>query len=138
MNPGQTQSLAGHIGTLLQSLFNSAVSQADARDRLLKIGVRYAYDVRFQSGPAIGPGRTDEFQAYVPVTQVMPYDLNPNDMGGFVTGLASAISSWMSSTNPIRSRGFYEFDLSIFAALSETDLPVLRLRRIWLGLDRIE
>jgi hypothetical protein len=134
---GQTRDLAGHIGAMFNELFGSAVNEATPRERLIKIGVRYAYDVRGQGGPAIGPGQTDEFQAYMPVLQVMPKEVQPNNLGGFRDDLAASINGWFGTTNPIRNRGFLEFDISVFAALSETDLPVLRLRRLWLGLDWI-
>lgn len=139
------RSLNQHLANLLRELFEPALNQANPNPRLIKIGVRYAYDVRGQSGPAIGPAQVPEdpgfyeFQAFLPVTQILPFELKPTvgELDAFAGSLASQMNSWMASVNPSRARGFYELDLAIFAALSATDLPVLRLRRLWLGLDKI-
>lgn len=133
---GNTKDLAGHLTDLLAGLFETA-SDDDTRDRLMKVGCRYAYDVRGQAGPAEGPEQLDEFQAYMPILQRMAFDIKPNATGDFVNGIVASINEWMVSANPSRARGFYEFDITVFAALSNTDLPVMRLRRLWLGLDRI-
>ncbi len=133
---GSTKSLNAHLTDMLNELFEQA-GDNDTRDRLMKVGCRYSYDVRGQAGPAEGPGQLDEFQAYMPILQRMTFTIKPNDTADFVNGMVSSINQWMGDVNPSRARGFYEFDITVFAALSSTDLPVLRLRRLWLGLDRI-
>lgn len=139
------RALNQHLSNLLRELFEPALGQANPNPRLIKIGVRYAYDVRGQGGAAVGPAQVPEdpgfyeFQAFLPVTQVLPFNLLPTvpDLDAFAGNLASTMTSWLASVNPSRSRAFFELDLAIFAALSATDLPVLRLRRLWLDLDKI-
>jgi hypothetical protein len=134
---GGLKSLTAHLTDMFNALFGSAVQQNDATPRLIKVGVRYGYDIRGQSGAALGPGQSEQFETYMPILQRMSFTVEPNNMGGFISGLAGSITEWQNALNPSRARAFYEIDLSVFAALSETDLPVLRLRRLWLGLDRI-
>lgn len=141
----EKKGLNQHLSSLLRDLFGPALGQTNPHPRLIKMGVRYAYDVRGQGGDAVGPAQNPddlgfyEFQAFLPVTQVLPFNLLPTvtDLDEFAGDLANRMTSWLNAVNPSRARAFYEFDLAIFAALSATDLPVLRLRRLWLDLDKI-
>lgn len=137
---GGLKSLEAHLVVMLESLFASAGSQNI--ERLLKLGVRYAYDVRGLRGEdplAKGPDQLDEFISYMPVLQRMPFKFRPDAAGrnSLAAELAGEMNAWFNQVKPERAHAYYEFDVSIFAALSVTDLPVLRLRRIWLGLERV-
>lgn len=136
---GPPKSRHQHLVDMLTELFDTADAGGNTIVRLLKLGVKYAYDVRGQEGPAEGPDQLDEFIAYMPVLQRMPFEITPNAGGiqEFVTALDGEIQLWLETIDPSRARAYYEFDVSIFAALSRTDRPVLRLRRLWLGLNHI-
>lgn len=137
---GGVKSLEAHLVVMLESLFATAGSQNI--DRLLKLGVRYAYDVRGLRGEeplAKGPDQLDEFISYMPVVQRMPFRIKPDAAGrnSLAAELAGEMNAWFNQIKPELAHAYYEFDVSVFAALSVTDLPVLRLRRIWLGLERV-
>lgn len=137
---GGPKSLDAHLRQMFEELFATAGDQQF--DRLLKLGVRYAYDVRGLRGePSVakGPDQLGEYISYMPVVQRMPFKIKPDATGinNLSAELAAEMQAWFNRIRPEQAHAYYEFDVSIFAALSVTDLPVLRIRRIWLGLERI-
>ena len=147
----QPQPLVNILSELFQALFEGADAQAPAAvegagdRRVMRLNCRYAYDVRGVTGNAEGPVENAAFLVYLPVLDQPPFefvlgtDWSPNDPTSFVGRLATAIeTSWRQRENPSTSRAFLLFDLAVFAALSDIQLPVLQLRQLWLGIDKIE
>ena len=58
--------------------------------------------------------------------------------GSFVSELGKAIRTWFSGYGPSTNGGVFTFDISVFAGLSQTNLPVLRLRDLFLEYGDIE
>ena len=56
----------------------------------------------------------------------------------FVYTLGQAIRTWFSGYGPSTNGGVFTFDISVFAGLSQTNLPVLRLRDLFLEYGDIQ
>jgi hypothetical protein len=83
--------------------------------------------------------------AVVPVLLLTPNDLDTDSTAiqAFAMSLASALLDWADNNQLPRTQGSYlfnigatfQFDITIFAALSGTNLPLLRLRNLSLALQ---
>ncbi|MEN8174980.1 MAG: hypothetical protein ABFS23_04415, partial [Pseudomonadota bacterium] len=144
----QKKELAEILGILFQALFSSAEDHTGdgsmtGATRTLQVSCRYAYDVRGGSGTTTGPDEEAAFLVYLPVLSRPPFqfaldtDWDPTNPNSFVSQMVSAIQCWYAEQSASRARSFLLFDVGIFASLSEIQLPILRLRKLWLGVDKI-
>lgn len=129
-------SLAAYLEAMLDALFHGAL-EPGAKDRLAKIGVRYGFDNRGQQTVAEGPLQGDEVIVELPVLQRMPFEYRPDQAAALAGPLAQEIQEWFDAVLPLTAGGYYDIDFSVFAALSNTQLPVLRVRHLWIGLNQI-
>ncbi|HSR51742.1 MAG TPA: hypothetical protein VLV83_13015, partial [Acidobacteriota bacterium] len=143
----QPQPLRVILGDLFQALFEGADLEAggseEAGQRTMQVTTSYSYDVRGGSGPATGPDEDASFLINLPVLSRPPFsfvlgeDWDPNSPDSFVTQMAEAIETWLAQADPSDARAFLLLDVGIFASLSNVQLPVLRLRRLWVGREKI-
>jgi hypothetical protein len=130
--------LATQLDNLFTTLFTGAVTDQTS-SRRLTVGCSYGYDI----SPALGT----EILAVVPVILIPPQELGTDaaDLSTFSNNLASAIIAWANSSGLPTTKGSYLsevsatflFDITIFAALSGTNLPILRLRNLSLSLQYV-
>ena len=87
--------------------------------------------------------RKNAIMVSLPVLLMPPFQLDlsqfsapcPNtpDPGSFVSELGGKIRDWFSALVPSTACAMFVFDVSVFAGLSQTNLPVLRLRNLFLN-----
>lgn len=145
----EPQALKLILSQFLQALFEgagtgmAAINADPDGTRTLQMNCRYGYDIQGKAGAAQGPDKDASFITYLPLLSRPPFtftlgsDWNPDDPTSFVCLLAQAIEQWQMREQPSDSRAFLLFDMSVFASLSDIQLPVLRLRKLWLGMEKI-
>ncbi|MCB1055651.1 MAG: hypothetical protein KDD11_09090 [Acidobacteria bacterium] len=138
------KTLKGYLTALFDALLGGADPKliagavTGAGQRLVKVGASYAYDGRGGKGGAQGPCDPTALNVYLPILQRTPFLYDTTNGQAFIDNLAAVIEQWQSELeNPSTARAFYSFDISLFAALSDIQLPVLRINNLWLGLDQI-
>ena len=143
-NPVQT--LEYFLCVMFNALFaTSGGMNSQESTRTIRVGATYSYDIR----GGLDTTGTQAAMVTVPVLLFPPFQFNlSTDMGSncasapdprsFVYGLGQAIRTWYSAYNPSPSGGVFTFDISVFAGLSNTNLPVLRVRDLYLNLADIQ
>ena len=121
--------MAAHLREFFDELLDPVSEQPK---RPISLGVVYRYDI----------DRRGQRRMVVPLIQTPAFVFDQaSDLDGdeaFTTQLAAWLSQWQSTQRPGGYRARFEFDVRVFAALSrDVELPVLRLGRLDLPLDRI-
>ena len=125
----QDKTIEAHLRDFLDELLDPV---AEGIARPMSIGVVYRYDL----------DRKGRRRMVVPLIQTAAFEFDQNrdfsDEEGFTTRLAAWLTHWRSAQGPCGLRARFEFDVRVFAALSEdVDLPVLRLGHLYLPIDQI-
>ncbi len=68
--------------------------------------------------------------AYEPEGGSCPIDYS--DDNTFVCKLTAAIEQWFSRNKPSVNQAKFHFDMALFSELNETQLPLIRLRKVYL------
>ena len=103
-------------------------------ERQIKLTCRYGYSIAGDT-----PLLQDDLVASLPLLHSpeqafnLAWDWDPNLTESFVNRLANALDSWFQEHQPATAGGRYQIDLSVFAGLNQSNLPVLRLRDIRIG-----
>lgn len=103
-------------------------------ERQIKLTCRYGYSIAGDT-----PLLQDDLVASLPLLHSpeqafnLAWDWDPNQPESFVNRLANALDSWFKEHQPATAGGRYKIDLSVFAGLNQSNLPVLRLRDIRIG-----
>jgi LysM repeat protein len=137
------QPLQLYISNFLKALFAEIASEITTRQ--LKIGTSYSYSLH-DSDTGL---RTE-----IPISITTPYTFNipadwditqcPVSPGGitpdspFVCQITALIEKWFGLHQPVTGYAKFMFDISLFSGLSNTQLPVLRLRNIYIDEDNIK
>jgi hypothetical protein len=138
----QTEALVNHLAALFAALFAVSGENISAGSRTIRVGCSYGYDVR----EGKDSDQSNPVMAYLPVLLCPPFsfelpsDLSTNCSGSslsFVCQLAQSISTWFSNFLPSTNGGMFVFDISVFASLTTTNLPVLRIRDVYLDYQYI-
>ncbi len=134
----EKQSLQLYLSNFLKALFVELIDETTARQ--LKTGTIYSYNI--QEG-------IDGLNTEIPISISTPFDFNiptdwdvstcpvsPDDItptSPFVCQLAALIQKWFSDHDPNTTNAKFRFDISLFSGLSNTQLPILRLRNLYLN-----
>ena len=120
-------------------LFHIDPDSPPAGERQIKLTCRYGYSIAGDT-----PLLQDDLVASLPLLHSpeqafnLFWDWDPNRPGSYVNRLANALDSWFQKHQPATDGGRYQIDLSIFAVLNQSNLPVLRLRDIRIGLKKTD
>ena len=144
-NPSTT--LEYFLCVLLNALFaeSQAATRAfgadDTGTRTIRVSCSYGYDISGGANP-------EPLIVTVPVLLFPPFPFDLSQLGTtctsspssgtFVESLGQAIRTWFSGYNPSTAGGLFTFDISVFAGLSQTNLPVLRLRDLFLNYSDVQ
>jgi hypothetical protein len=142
--PPQTKTLVDHLASLFTALFAVTGEDMSNGTRTVRVGCSYEYDIRGD----LDPDGSNPIMVSLPVMLVPPFgfdlqtDASPSCGSGgqqtsFVCQMAQNINTWFSYANPSTAQGRFVFDISVFASLTETNLPVLRLREVYLAYQDI-
>jgi hypothetical protein len=143
--PPQTKTLVDHLASLFMALFAVTGEDTSSGARTVRVGCSYEYDVR----DGVGPDGGDPIMVSLLVMLVPPFsfdlatDASANCAGdpqqtSFVCQMARNINTWFSYANPATGGGRFVFDISVFASLTATNLPVLRLREVYLEYQYVD
>jgi hypothetical protein len=141
--PPQTKTLVDHLASLFTALFAVTGEDVSSGTRTLRVGCSYEYDVRGD----LDPDASNPIMVSLPVMLVPPFsfdlatDASGNCTGqqmSFVCQMAQNINTWFNYANPATEGGRFVFDISVFASLTVSNLPVLRLREVYLEYQYIK
>ena len=123
------------LSRFFTELFHIDPDSPPAGERQIKLTCRYGYSIAGDT-----PLLQDDLVASLPLLHSpeqafnLARDWDPNRPESYVNRLANALESWFEKHQPATAGGRYQIDLSVFAALNQSNLPVLRLRDIRIGL----
>jgi LysM repeat protein len=129
----QEVSLKTYLSNFFRVFFRE-VPVVSGATRTITLGCNYRYDLQPPSG-----SESDAMRVLVPVFLTLPYpfqipqDWDP-DQGNFVNLVAESITDWLTRNTPSSDGARLYFDLSLFSSLSDSKLPVLRLRKLYLSI----
>ncbi|MGH9759998.1 MAG: hypothetical protein ACREAC_04055, partial [Blastocatellia bacterium] len=145
---GKGQALEYYLCLMFKALFapsGSGEGQTPTGERTIRVGCSYAFDVRgdMSAECSADPERKNSVMVSLPVLLIPPFQLdlsqfsgncsNTPDPSSFVSELGAKIRDWFSALSPSTACSMFVFDVSVFAGLSQTNLPVLRLRNLFLN-----
>ncbi len=125
----QPSSLHVFLSNFLIAFFEGAQTVVDEK-RTIRMSASYGYDLQ--------PGAAD-LSVTIPILlmtptsiSILPENLSPSS--AFVRSIADTINAWFLDNAPsgLQDTGRLWFDLSIYSSLGESQLPVLRMRRLFL------
>jgi len=129
--------LADCLSRFFTELFHVDPDSPLAGERQIKLTCRYGYSIAGDT-----PLLQDELVASLPLLHSpeqafdLARDWDPNRPESYVNRLANALKAWFEKHQPATDGGRFQIDLSVFAALNQSNLPVLRLRDIRIGLKK--
>lgn len=115
----------------LQNLFNQLFG--DGASARMRVGCLYGFTI-FRSGQ-----KSDDVCEQDGVVTLLPVFLRePFSLTGMTAKeLSTAVCEWFKQNDPAVQDGFFAFDIAVFSELSQSNLPLLRLRNVRIGLDKI-
>jgi len=142
-NAQPTDTLANYLANLFINLFE----QAPAGIQGIKLEADYGYTLQ---------DREDGNEIMVPIAMVpfaeiqLPddYDVSAcvddsnsvfafDSSASFVCNLTNLLKNWLANRLPSRANGTFYFDISIFSTFNATQMPLFRMRDLFLRLDKL-
>lgn len=131
--------LATYLSNFLIAFFRAAQTVGN-ENRTIRLGAAYSYDLQ-DSGAAPAPlgTVTPDLDVMIPILlttptsiSILPEKLSPESE--FIAAVSGTINDWLEHNDPsgVDASGKLWFDLSVYSSLSESQLPVLRMRRLYL------
>jgi hypothetical protein len=124
-----SKNLITYLKTLVKSLLKEEKS-GTTQSASLKILTSYSYD----SNPDIAPISQPCF--LIPPTRFDETDVEGTGAG--IQLLANGIIDWFKKNRPLQTQGTLYFDITFYSIRADNDLPVLRLRKLYLDLTKVE
>jgi len=140
---GGQQTLQLYIANFLKALFSEIINEDTVRQ--IKVDSRYNYSLQEADTSLraeIPIGLTTPYNIKIPADldistcPLSPADITPSS--AFVCQITAMIQQWFTTNQPVTTDAKFTFDISLFAALSDTQLPVLRLRNIYIKENNIK
>ncbi|GEM_PF-1983070 len=120
------KTLEGYLTALFAKLFKDLSPSASV---LVKLAVSYGYMLS-----------ENDLPVELPMFLTTPHNFPQTGDPAYITAVSDRITYWFSERGikPAKvSNGFIAFDLTIFSTLSESQLPMLRLRQLLLYCDKV-
>jgi LysM repeat protein len=117
--------------------FFEAAQTAGNENRTVRLGAAYGYGLQTES-PFPDLGVTIPILLTTPTSiSILKDKLGPDSP--FVKAVSDTINEWFRNNQPsgVQDNGKLWFDLSVYSSLSESQLPVLRMRRLFLATSLI-
>ncbi len=133
-NSVQKRSLSEHLISFFKDLLEDSLLD----DQAIKIEVTYSYKLADNTALSsivlpvlLLPITTIPLpDAYEPEGGSCPKDYTSDS--AFVCKLATAIEQWFDRNKPSIDQAKFHFDVALFSGLNETQLPLIRLRKVYL------
>ena len=129
-------SLAWFLSNFLTAFFAGAETAVNEL-RTIRMGASYSYGLDTVVGAEAEEPQTPDLNVTIPILLTLPTSIsiaNLSPDNPFIRSVADTITAWFKNNKPtgIDSNGRLWFDLSVYSSLSESQLPVLRMRRLFL------
>jgi len=129
-------SLAQFLSNFLIAFFDEAQTIGN-ESRTIRLNASYGYGLDSTAGST--SEEMPDLNITLPILLTTPTSIsilkqNLGPTSPFVSSVSATITAWVNQNDP---SGFHDsgrlwFDLSVYSSLSETQLPVLRMRRLFL------
>ena len=117
--------------------FFEAAQTAGNENRTVRLGASYGYGLQ-SSGQLAAP--FPDLDITIPILLTTPTSISivKEKLGpesAFIKAVSDTINDWVKNNKPsgVQDTGKLWFDLSVYSSLSESQLPVLRMRRLFLA-----
>lgn len=131
--------LATYLSNFLIAFFEQAQIGAN-ENRTIRLGVSYSYRLEDSGKPDPVGAELPNLEVAIPILLTTPTSIsilsqNLSPDSPFIAAIAATVTNWLSDNSPsgIDNSGRLWFDLSVYSSLSESQLPVLRMRRLYLN-----
>ncbi|HTF04639.1 MAG TPA: hypothetical protein VK826_11470, partial [Bacteroidia bacterium] len=137
-SPGGNQTMVVFLSNFMKAMFAEIEQPGVTVQRRMSLSTFYSYDLLPREGD---PERI--FAPKLPVLMIPPFDFNipgdwnSSDPDSFASKVAGAIVQWCDMTRPERNAGVLSFTLSLYSALTDSNLPVLTLDPILLDISLV-
>lgn len=141
--PAPPAELATYVSNFLIAFFEQAQIGA-SENRTIRLGVSYSYRLEDSGKPEPAGGELPNLEVAIPILlttptsiSILPQNLSPDSP--FIAAIAATVTNWVSDNSPsgVDNSGRLWFDLSVYSSLSESQLPVLRMRRLYLNTSSV-
>ncbi|MBL4710096.1 MAG: hypothetical protein JKY48_16825 [Flavobacteriales bacterium] len=84
----------------------------------------------------------NNLQVDIPVILTTPTDIliptAKDSPSIYITQIKKMIGKWFATEAPVTTQAYFLFDISVFSATGGTNIPILQLRDIEIGIDYID
>lgn len=119
--PPPSAKLETYLVNFFTAFFTTA-GGAPAGERLVRLGATFAYEL-------------NGFPVRVPIFLSLPLPLSPSS--GTIPETAAFIMTWFTQRGLLGRAGELQFELSLFASLNDSNVPILRLESLHLDTAKI-
>lgn len=133
--------LADHLSTFFKTFF----TYDELKQQTIKLSGTWNYYLQDNSESTLPPVQLP-IMLYTPFSFQIPEDYEipsggcPGEISAsspFVCQLAETLSLWYKDKNPNTTDAYFQFDLSVFSDVTETQLPLIQLRNLFLDYANI-
>jgi len=126
--------LAQYLSDFFIAFFKEAQTVGN-ENRTIRLGASYGYGLQDSGETA---GLMPDLEVTIPILLSMPTSISILRLGpdsSFIKDVSDTIEFWFRTNAPtgLKESGKLWFDFSIYSSLSESQLPVLRMRRLFLA-----
>jgi LysM repeat protein len=120
--------------------FFDAAQTAENENRTIRLGASYGYGL--QDSGDVTSELVPDLEVLIPILLSMPTSISILKLGPdspFIKDVSDTIEIWFRNNGPsgLDASGKLWFDLSVYSSLSDSQLPVLRMRRLFLATNII-
>jgi hypothetical protein len=131
--------LANYLSNFLIAFFAAAETVGN-ENRTIRLAVGYSYGLQDSGEVDLAIEEMPDLDITIPILlttptsiSILPEDLSPDSP--FIAAVSDTVYNWFHNNTPsgVHESGKLWFDLSVYSSLSESQLPVLRMRRLYLA-----
>jgi hypothetical protein len=135
LHEGRSSELLDYMSSLMKNLLELGHSGQNSAKKIfqpttLKIVTSYSYSTNPHAGVIIS----------LPCFLIPPTLFDKEDAEGKGAGstmLTQGIIEWFDKNHPVQTEGTLYFDTTFYSLLADNDLPVLRLRQLFINVEKI-
>lgn len=130
--------LAQYLSDFFIAFFEAAQTVGN-ENRTIRLGASYGYGLQDSGATS---GLMPDLEVLIPILLSMPTSISILKLGPdspFIKDVSDTIEFWFRTNAPsgLKESGKLWFDLSVYSSLSESQLPVLRMRRLFLSTNTL-
>jgi hypothetical protein len=137
--PATPATVATFLSNFMIAFFAGAQTSV-SDERTIRLGASYSYQLQDSGKPKVEPGQELDLDITIPILLTLPTPISVTKEGlapgsAFISSVSKTIENWFLNNKPsgVENSGKLWFDVSVYSSLSQSQLPVLRMRRLYLG-----